>query len=273
MPTLDVGGRAPHPVSSEWSGLSEDQVFELLLTLPTREDVERNGWSALDRLKEWARAHPDQADRVAVRNMLSSVTAMAETQRLASTPLRARGTWEVVIKLPSGREARTWIRTATVPVRVGGLSFWGVDEFPTQDPWSYRAGGYAIHYWNASDSVDLPRSGIPAMANSVPWEVAARDSVFEGVSSWLGMFEIGSATWSNAVDQELTEATSEYEHRTSAEIAEGKAYLPPVGRFIEPADGTLYFEQTVQVDTGRRFIIRARRVSLEAVAGNGYPRR
>jgi hypothetical protein len=269
LPTVDVGGREPASTAQTWSGRDADQVFDLFEQLPSQAELDRDGWGALARVTRWAAEQPEAAKRQAVRGMLLNLAYAAEVQRLASAALPMRGTWSARVELPSGRTVEFWIRTASSPL-YPRASFQGLQAPEEQDPLAFRASGYSIAFWAAADQEDLPSPNVPAFAiSNWPVEVSMKDSLAGNARVWRAMFEIGSATWPPEIDEEATEFFVRYADLKQEQAkAAGWVYTPLPGRLTEARDGSVTFEQ--ELELGPRVVIRARRMSPDAVAGNGY---
>jgi hypothetical protein len=203
--------------------------------------------------------------------MFENLAQQAELARLSAEGSPMRGTWEVRVVLPSGREVQLWIRTAQAPAGFS-LAFREANPRPESiDPWSLKWDGSSLHFWASRDSAGLPPPGVPARAEPYwPIEVSAKDSMVGEFRVRSALLEIGEATWPADIDAEVSELFERYAALKLEESrAAGWKYQFQLGRISEAPDGVVTFEQILEL--GPRVVIRARRVSGETIAGNGYP--
>jgi hypothetical protein len=94
------------------------ELFDLLATLPTYEEVRRDPERAERIALEWERGHPAWLDRFPVRQALRSVYSTAGTARARRVRLPFAGTYRLTVQV-AGQEARSlYLRTPAYPLTV-----------------------------------------------------------------------------------------------------------------------------------------------------------
>lgn len=88
-----------------------EELFETLLRLPRSADVLTGEEGVLDGIHTWAFEHPGIAAHDPSAQMIAGVRRRVRVSRLMNQSVPFVGTWELQIRLRSGREIAYWLRT------------------------------------------------------------------------------------------------------------------------------------------------------------------
>jgi hypothetical protein len=293
LPTFDVfmALRWPYPSApylqdseafrDATSLLDPYELFDLLATLPTYEEVRQDPERAERIALEWEQSHPSWLDRFPVRQALRSVYSTAGTARARTVRLPFAGTYRLTVQLP-GQEPRTiYLRTPAHPLtsRLGALEAGGASPMGPM-----RAVEHSVRTYAALGEADLLAGGrSPAgqdgcagstvLIATVPEDQAPNDA--ERWQVYLDPLLLRRCFPEDPVVEALLERYSDAVAARAAADRERWTRMPlrpdPNASFEIDASGTVRFEQEVVVDGKVIFSVHGVRISEEVVTVGGRP--
>lgn len=297
MPTLDVkersfpDGKSDREQEAAHRGMlmTPDELFDFCTLQVDDVEVSRGNWNVDHDPMDWARKSDGQWRRYPAATMLYGLAARIERSRVLNEPADIRGTWAVRVLLPSGRELRTFLRTADKPSDVWFHRYPDYASFSAA-PWDVRATGYEVVMWSAQVIEDLPRQegtrrlqpcrhdGIiyfdaqPQVLNDscirMPWGWKAASPLIEGPG--IGQWAPELLTYMFPDDAEVAEVVQEWSSAFATHSRAGEQ-LPSLGEF-RANQSSLSYDQEERVSAARWLRFHALRISRGVVAANGVSR-
>ena len=274
LPTLDVLspdlepyperlGRARGVVHPD-SLLSVEQLFDVMDLLPPADESRVDAAAAAAPLLRWARANPELAARYPAAAMVRSAVYDIEHQQIRAIDPPLGGTYRFTATLGDGPpltfHARSWARA------VGG---WNPSRRPSSssDPTAVREHeGYSLLMVGADALESLPATCCG------PDRRIRREAYMEvlrapeprpgpdGAQVWRGSIEV------NLVARQFPahEALGEFARAVGERGYQAYMQRQPVevgATFHVLPDGSVRVEQTIELEDGRRLVLRGERVS------------
>lgn len=252
-----VRGRQP-------TGLSVDELFDLLQRLPSAEEISRLGWTATDNAARWANTHPDLARMYPAQEIGMNLSWEAGDSHARHIDSPLVGTYRFWLTYPNGKQRQFYVRTTDRPTGAWHILRPSREEPRTRE-WLRYPDGYELRLWVATTERGLPIE--PDWRKRYDFELGVREVSASAADSttWRAGFETsGLYLFKVLNDAQLDSLMSKHFAWFFARYDSGML-SPDPGRFVKHSDGRITFEQPIPLVDGTRIIMRAVRVSTKAI--------
>jgi hypothetical protein len=252
-----VMGRQP-------TGLTVDQLFELLELVPSAEQISQLGWAATENVGQWAKTHPELAASYPAREVGINLSWEAGDSHARHINSPLLGTYRFWLTYPNGRQRQFFVRTSDRPVGAWHIIRPSREE-PRAREWLTFPDGYQLRLWVATSGGALPTE--PDWRKRYNFELGVRELGESANDStmWRAEFETsGLYLFKILNDPELDSLMSKHFAWFFARYDSGRV-SPDPGTFVKHSDGRITFEQPIQLADSTQIILRAVRLSTRAV--------
>jgi hypothetical protein len=264
VPTLDVFNTeilAPDP---RMPAEEAELLFGFHAALPSRAQLERDPWGAVEPVRAWLAAHPQAAGHPQIRWSARGVHEAAATEAVRAAPSPVAGTWRLELSRTGGPTHVLYARTAPRP------SYALPDPDTSALVPAPQPAGYSLLAFFNADSSRLPRRPEQArdfegngdidvhLPGITAPDGSRRMPVWAEPVNFTGFFEDEDPELNAWADEQLQRF-----FKTETRSGMGEAVVWP--------DGRVTLTQVMEIGPGRVITLRGERIS-DADPGGADPR-